>query len=106
MNYYWPGNVRELENLVERELILSRGKPLAFVVLAEADSTAKFHAPGKTDTASLNLEQINAQHIRNVLKSTNGVVHGPDGAAAILGINPSTLRSRMKKIGVPFGRKK
>jgi transcriptional regulator with GAF, ATPase, and Fis domain len=106
MNYHWPGNVRELENLVERELILSKGKPLVFSVLAGSDSIGKFYASGKPDTSSLTLDQINAQHIRNVLKSINGVVHGPGGAAAILGINPSTLRSRMKKMGIPFGRNK
>ena len=106
MNYQWPGNVRELENLVERELILSKGKPLVFSVLAGSDSIGKFYASGKPDTSSLTLDQINAQHIRNVLKSINGVVHGPGGAAAILGINPSTLRSRMKKMGIPFGRNK
>jgi formate hydrogenlyase transcriptional activator len=106
MNYQWPGNVRELENLVERELILSKGRPLLFSVLAGSDTTGKLYASGKPDASALTLDQINAQHIRNVLKSINGVVHGPGGAAAILGINPSTLRSRMKKMGIPFGRNK
>lgn len=106
MSYHWPGNVRELENLVERELILSQGEPLSFMVLAGADNSNNVPAFAQHREESLNLENINAHHIRRVLEMAGGIVHGKDGAAARLGINPSTLRSRMKKLGIPYGRKK
>lgn len=106
--YHWPGNVRELENAVERALILSPAKPLTFDGLttpsteelpAETDATA--HPPGD----SLALDDVIARHIRRVLAITGGKVHGSDGAAALLKIHPSTLRSRMEKLKIPFGRK-
>jgi transcriptional regulator with GAF, ATPase, and Fis domain len=52
-----------------------------------------------------NLNEVISRHIRRILSKTNGKVNGPDGAAALLGINPSTLRNRMKKLGVSYGRK-
>lgn len=52
-----------------------------------------------------NLDEVVSQHIRRVLSRTEGKVNGPDGAAAFLGINPSTLRNRMKKLGIDYGRK-
>ena len=52
-----------------------------------------------------NLDKVVSRHIRRVLLKTQGKVHGPDGAAAVLGINPSTLRNRMKKLGIDYGRK-
>lgn len=106
MNYHWPGNVRELENIVERELILNKGEPLSFKVLTHSDKNdVRPNIAGPPDEL-LNLDTVDASHIRRVLKMTNGVVHGTGGAAALLGINPSTLRSRMKKLGIPYGRKK
>ena len=53
-----------------------------------------------------NLDKATALHIQRALQKANGTVHGPGGAAAILGINPSTLRSKMKKLGIPYGRKR
>jgi len=52
-----------------------------------------------------NLDEAISRHIRRVLSKTTGKVNGPDGAAAYLGINPSTLRNRMKKLGIDYGRK-
>jgi transcriptional regulator with GAF, ATPase, and Fis domain len=57
------------------------------------------------DEASDNLDALISRHIRRVLSKTNGKVNGPDGAAAHLGINPSTLRNRMQKLGIDYGRK-
>jgi len=103
MNYAWPGNVRELENVVERELILNRGALLGFKTVAVGDDEAG--RPGAEGARRpLSLDAVSADHIRSVLKMAAGVVHGPGGAAALLGINPSTLRSRMKKLGIPYGR--
>jgi len=106
MNYHWPGNVRELENVVERELILNKGEPLSFKVLIHSDKNDVRPTIAGLPDELLNLDTVEASHIRRILKMTNGIVHGAGGAAALLGINPSTLRSRMKKLGIPYGRKK
>ena len=106
MNYRWPGNVRELENVVERELILNKGEPLSFRILAGTDRTDHSAAFVELPDGSFSLDRVNALHIERVLKMTNGTVHGSGGAAALLGINPSTLRSKMKKLGILYGRKK
>ncbi|HOW56521.1 MAG TPA: helix-turn-helix domain-containing protein, partial [Smithellaceae bacterium] len=105
-NYNWPGNVRELENVVEREMILSKNGLLQFQVLEGAAADSYPPAGSGRSENALTLDQANSQHIRHVLKMTKGVVHGSNGAAALLNINPSTLRSRMKKLGIPYGRGK
>ncbi|HSB61022.1 MAG TPA: sigma 54-interacting transcriptional regulator, partial [Vicinamibacteria bacterium] len=93
MAYPWPGNVRELQNVVERAAILARG-PLLEIGgdLIPAGPTG--------DDASPTLEDMERRHIAGVLRRTRGVIEGPRGAAAILGLHPNTLRSRMKKLGV------
>jgi transcriptional regulator with GAF, ATPase, and Fis domain len=106
MTYHWPGNVRELENVVERELILNKGEPLTFRLLAGADVTSPPEMPAGLADEPSNLDQATTLHIQRALQKANGIVHGPGGAAAILGINPSTLRSKMKKLGIPYGRKR
>ncbi len=100
-SYDWPGNVRELQNVVERALILSRGSSLVFPPLGIASSTPA-PATASADAAGdlLPLEEAMAAHIRRALSLTGGRVSGPRGAAARLHINPSTLRSKMKKLGV------
>ena len=104
MNYHWPGNVRELENVIERALILSQGGPLSFDHLVLP--SGKGAPDSSSDSAeSYNLEDVVARHIRRVLTETKGKVHGPGGASELLGINPSTLRSRMNKLGIEYGRK-
>ena len=106
MSYNWPGNVRELENVVERELILNKGEPVTFNGLTGIDKSGYSAAPKDLPGTPLSLDKVNALHIQRVLQITKGVVHGPDGAAAMLGVNPSTLRSKMKKLGIPYGRRK
>jgi formate hydrogenlyase transcriptional activator len=91
-NYAWPGNVRELENLIERAVILTRGTSLE-IPLAELRA-APDHAPLVT------LEDAERDHIRRVLEQTSGVVGGPSGAAARLGMKRTTLQSKMKKLGI------
>jgi transcriptional regulator with GAF, ATPase, and Fis domain len=107
MNYSWPGNVRELENLVERELIRHRGGQLRF------DSLLPGERGGETQlvmedkgSGPLNLDEAMSLHIGKVLEMTKGKIHGPGGAAELLGINSNTLRGRMNKLGVMYGRKK
>lgn len=103
-SYDWPGNVRELENLVERELILWRGGELHFSDL----SGAALHkaVPGDSTGSPIHtLDEALAHHIRLALSAAQGKVQGPGGAAEILSLNPNTLRKRMRKLGIPFGRK-
>ncbi|WP_300458236.1 sigma 54-interacting transcriptional regulator [Desulfobacula sp.] len=109
--YDWPGNVRELENFIERSLILSRtgrfeGR-LHFDDRHLLNSTLPSPRQlGSHDPEVLDLEDINRRHILHVLQLTKGKVQGKNGAADLLGINPGTLRSRMRKLQIPFGRKK
>jgi transcriptional regulator with GAF, ATPase, and Fis domain len=104
MEYHWPGNVRELQNVVERALILHPNGPLNFEHL---NLTPQQSASDVVETFNIpdNLDDVIAWHIRRILKKTAGKVHGPDGAAELLGVNPSTLRHRMRKLGIAYGRK-
>lgn len=107
MGYHWPGNIRELENAVERSLIIDKEDLLYFNEIRPEHAiklsavTALTHAP---DFEILELDAIMSRHIRQVLDSCNGRVEGEKGAARMLNINPSTLRKRMKKFKIPFGR--
>lgn len=103
MNYHWPGNVRELQNIIERALILNPQGPLSFEHLG-VDTTASIAAPESPSAESYNLDDLISRHIQRVLKITNGKINGADGTAALLGVNSSTLRNRMKKLGISYGR--
>ncbi|MCM2358445.1 MAG: sigma 54-interacting transcriptional regulator [Geobacteraceae bacterium] len=107
MNYGWPGNVREMENLVEREIIRNRGGQLRFDTLhAEgADKAGPGRDSGGLELA-VSLDEAMASHIRRVLKIADGRINGPGGAADLLKINANTLRGRMKKLGISYGRDK
>ncbi len=91
-SYAWPGNVRELENLIERAVILTRGTALE-IPLAELRAAPDSAAP-------VTLEDAERDHIRRVLEQANGMVGGPNGAAARLGMKRTTLQSKMKKLGI------
>ncbi|HKB38739.1 MAG TPA: sigma 54-interacting transcriptional regulator, partial [Gemmataceae bacterium] len=114
--YPWPGNVRELENVLERAVILMTGTTLEVAPdllpapaqapaeeraqpegAGEIPSTAAQPAPGQPLPR---LEDVERDHIATVLRHTNWVITGPRGAATVLGLNPSTLRSRIKKLGI------
>lgn len=98
MNYDWPGNIRELENLIERAMILSTGNALeegSWLPVTKsvvANSSSKTHAQ--------KLEEVEKDHIIEVLRNTYWKVSGEKGAAKILGLNPTTLEARMKKLGI------
>ena len=95
MRYDWPGNIRELENVVERGLVLGRGPVLRFdrQLLGEAPPSAR-------DDEFTSLDEYEKRYILQVLKHTGGRVSGARGAARILGMKPTTLQSRMKKLGI------
>ena len=97
----WPGNVRELENLIERAMILHRGEPLRFDLGESRPTTVREDLPAAA-AEPLDLDSLVTRHIRRVLGMTNGKIHGPGGAGELLGINPNTLRYKMRKLGIPF----
>jgi transcriptional regulator with GAF, ATPase, and Fis domain len=110
--YAWPGNVRELASVIERAAILGDGRRLHLAQAlggtprASATSDAGI-ARAMSDAAAdaealLTLDAAMARHIERALRATRGQIEGPRGAAAKLGINPHTLRARMRKLGVPW----
>ncbi len=106
MGYAWPGNVRELENVIERALILSKGRPLTFDnIVWPDDHKDQGRLTIRKDDFS-NLDDAVSKHIQQALEMTKGKIHGSAGAAQLLGINPSTLRHRMRKLRIPHGRQK
>lgn len=108
--YAWPGNVRELENVVERALIRHQskreGKPLVFNGMASEQSAVDPLSIMEKETGQhQTLDAVMRQYIRNVLLTTGGRIQGKNGAAAILGVHPNTLRSRMNRLGIVYRRK-
>jgi transcriptional regulator with GAF, ATPase, and Fis domain len=103
MQYDWPGNVRELQNVVERALILNPNGPLTFEHLNLAQQKESSKSQEQTIEPD-NLDEVISRHIRRALFKAKGKIHGPGGAAELLGINPSTLRNRMNKLGIDYGR--
>jgi len=89
--YSWPGNVRELRNLIERAVILSRGPHLTIEI---PPMTAR------PETANHRLTDMEAGHIRAILERARWRIRGPGGAAELLGMKPTTLDSRMVKLGI------
>ena len=96
MAYDWPGNIRELENIIERAMILSHNN-----TLEEGDwlPSAKITAASGKQHAQ-KMDDVEREHILEVLKKTNWKVSGEKGAAKILGLNATTLEARMKKLGI------
>jgi len=94
--WHWPGNVRELENLIERAVILTRGTVLN-VPLAELKPGPEAVAAAD-DVATL--EDAERDHILRALREARGLVSGPQGAAARLGLKRTTLNSKMRKLGI------
>ncbi len=100
--YNWPGNVRELQNVIERALILSNGDYLVFDRLSLSGTIKEVQqntTENQIDT-SLSLDEAMSRYIRAVLDKVYWKVARKGGAAEILNVKPSTLRFRMKKLGV------
>jgi transcriptional regulator of acetoin/glycerol metabolism len=92
-DYPWPGNVRELESIIERAVILSSGPVLRLVDKLEVASL-------EIASTVRTLESSERNQIIKILSETRWRIEGNDGAAAILGIHPSTLRARMHKLKI------
>ncbi len=95
--YHWPGNVRELENVIERAVILSNGPVLQ--VTDRFDLLPKHEEQGRGQDVRALIE-LEHDHVLQVLQKTGWRIEGKNGAAVILGLNPSTLRARMRKYGI------
>jgi PAS domain S-box-containing protein len=100
-NYYWPGNIRELANVVERALINSNGTELQLADKLDAGLPGFANGDGNGHDKPLSrLEDIERDHILSVLDACEWRIEGSSGAADVLGLNSSTLRSRMNKLGI------
>jgi len=118
-SYAWPGNIRELQNVIERAILLSPGDTLQLAPdfcpaprvgpgadgmrLDSSHTSAagrEQSPPASTSASTGSLEDVERRHIEAVLTQTNWMVEGERGAAKILNVNPSTLRSRMKNLGI------
>jgi transcriptional regulator with GAF, ATPase, and Fis domain len=93
-SYPWPGNIRELQNIIERAVVVSVGPTIQI-----DESVLGLNLVPETGVKET-LEDVERAHIIRVLEQTNWMIHGKQGAATILGINPNTLRSRMQKLGI------
>jgi len=104
--YDWPGNVRELASVIERAAILGDGRGLEIAkALGGSDIGPRPTAPAQAQAAHGELESLDAamrHHIESALQRSHGRIEGPFGAAAMLGINPHTLRARMRKLRIDW----
>jgi len=98
MAYNWPGNIRELEHLVERSVLLAKGPVIEDILLPTVE---KKDANAVAEDAALKtIVENERDYILSVLRKCHGRIWGPGAAAEILNINPSTLKSKMKKLGI------
>jgi transcriptional regulator with GAF, ATPase, and Fis domain len=105
--YSWPGNIRELQNVIERAVVLANGPILQVDENALPKATPRpmaqlsgLLAPAGSGSESASLEEVEREHIVAVLTQAQWRIEGDRGAAKILNLQPSTLRSRMQKLGI------
>ena len=110
-SYDWPGNVRELRNVIERAVILARGGALDFDLPITGQSAPPARPSLQSDSSAgtlpqpkflteAELERLERDNLLLVLEAANWKIKGPDGAAELLGVKPTTLLSRMEKWGL------
>jgi transcriptional regulator with GAF, ATPase, and Fis domain len=98
-DYSWPGNVRELEHVIERTVLLAEDEVLAIDLPVATTPSEKPAGPAE-DRRLIPLAEMERKYIEYILRRTGGVIEGKEGAASILGVNPSNLRSRLKKLHI------
>lgn len=107
VDYSWPGNIRELQNVIERAVLISNGPtlkvPLSDLAIRPSRPASQ-HKPVKVGEEKQPmrsvLEEVERKQILAALEQSRGIVAGPNGAAALLGLKRSTLQLRMKKLGI------
>jgi transcriptional regulator of acetoin/glycerol metabolism len=95
MSYHWPGNIRELRHVIERAVLLSKDGHLVIPPLTPCPTRI-----GSDDERILSLKEMEAQHIIKALSRCRGKVNGTDGAAELLKVKPTTLYSKMQRLGI------
>ena len=104
-NYSWPGNVRELENYLARAVILSQGPGLYLPPILASESKAASTSAGQPISAEVpHFDDAVKALLRNALDKSNGRIHGPGGAAALLGIKPTTLQGKLRRYRISINR--
>jgi chemotaxis protein methyltransferase CheR len=96
-DYHWPGNVRELEHFIERAVIFSDGHRISF---SSFEYRPKNESIPIDDSCTSSLAEVERDYIKRVLQKTRWKIYGRGGAASILDLKPSSLQSRMKKLGI------
>jgi len=110
--YDWPGNIRELKNVIERAVILSRGKVLRLdlamsdILNAPAEGAAGVETEATRLLTEAALRELERQNLERALSLANWRVSGPNGAAKMLGVKPTTLADRMKKFKIAKPRRR
>jgi transcriptional regulator with GAF, ATPase, and Fis domain len=97
MRYSWPGNIRELQNVIERAVILSRGGPLCFDLHNPVVARTQYIAPGSVRQQLL---ELGRESITEALQKSRGKIYGPNGAAELLGMRPTTLLSKISSLRI------
>ena len=98
LNYTWPGNIRELQHLIERSVLMSKGNIIEEISIPGIFRTSITDSPEKSQPKSIHENE--KEYILSVLKKSNGKIWGMGGAAELLKIPPTTLASKMKKLGI------
>jgi transcriptional regulator with GAF, ATPase, and Fis domain len=102
--YRWPGNIRELQNVIERAVILTGGGPLRFDLQESADRVVGELEPTAAATAAVStrkqLLELDRERITEALQKSGGKIYGPNGAAEILGMRPTTLTSKIAALRI------
>ena len=115
LSYPWPGNVRELATVIERAAILGEGRslqiaaalgvlPTATVAIAQPSQSFALQGHPQLQPMPMSFDEAARRHIEETLAATRGQIEGERGAAARLGVNPHTLRGRMRRLGIDWGR--
>jgi transcriptional regulator with GAF, ATPase, and Fis domain len=99
LDYPWPGNVRELEHFIERSILMAKGTVITEAKLQKR-TAGKINTDHAADNRIKTIEENERDYIISVLKKCNGRIRGAGGAAEVMGLPPTTLHSKMKKLGI------